>query len=217
MNEVINVVAGLAIIVAVLGCIPYGIWMIYTAVKKRWKKLLLQAVIPATVFLVLGLLSSLTRSAAIEQDLRGFYDAEVELGKPLFEYDSPRAFNGDGYSFSVYELPASVRTRFESVDEKLLTQFPEKPDYRSAWSAEPWREAPFDEKFGRCLQFALSRYDARNAPSLSEHFDAIRQALERSGTYYSFFYTGDTEHQGNIDFFVVDLVGGRLYSINHNT
>jgi hypothetical protein len=217
MSDIVTAIWGIALLVALLGCIPYGIWLVYTAVKRRWKRLGVQIVIPIVAFGLLMAISSILNAGAYDRYLEGLYDTKVSLGKPIFEYDSERAFNGDGYSISVYEMPATIRKRFEAADERLLTDFPKHPSYRDHWSFERWRQSPFDEKFTEYLDFALSSYDAGNAPKLTDHFDAIRAALKRQGTFYAFFYNRPSGHVGDVDFFVVDLVGGRLYSINHNT
>jgi hypothetical protein len=199
------------------GCIPYGIWMIYSMFKKKWKRLGFQIAIPVAVYAGLAGLSTLSSSKAHAEYLDGLYDAEVELGTPIFEYDSDRSFNGDGYSFSVYELPANIRQRFEAADDRLLTEYPKHPSYRNHWQFEQWREAPFDDKFKEYLDFALSSYDEGNASELTKHFVAIRSALQRKGTFYALFYNRPSGHVGDVDFFIVDLSEGRLYSINHNT
>lgn len=177
----------------------------------------LQIVIPMAVLTLLGGVYAISEIISHDNDQRGIYDSKVELGAPVFRYDSDRSFNGDGYSFSVYDLPATVRTRFESVDDRLLTAFPKRSSYRKDWKVECWREAPFDEKFKGQLEFALSSYDSDKASGLSEHFVAIRKALGRKGTYYAFLYHSPTGYIANVDLFVVDLIDGRLYRINHNT
>jgi hypothetical protein len=217
MSDIVTAIWGIAFLVTLLGCIPYGIWMIYTAVKKRWKRLGLQIGIPIIAFGLLAGASAIVNAGAYERYLEGLYDTEVELGPPIFEYDSERAFNGDGYSISVYELPSSIRTRFEAADERLLSEYPKRPSYRDHWSFERWRRSPFDGRFQEYLDFALSSYDAGNASELTNHFEAIRSALKSEGSFYAFFYYRPSDYVGDVDFFIVDLFGGRLYSINQNT
>lgn len=208
---------GLAFLITLIAFIPYGIWVTYTAVKKRWKRLGFQVGIPIVLLFALMGISSIVNAGAYDRYLEGLFDTKVQLGNAVFEYDSERAFNGDGYSISVYELPSSIRARFESADERLLSEFPKHPSYRDHWSFERWRRSPFDEKFNDYLDFALSSYDARNASELTKHFDAIRGALKREGTFYAFFYYRPSGHVGDVDFFIIDLNGGRLYLINQNT
>jgi hypothetical protein len=217
MSDIVIAIWAIAFLVALLGCIPYGIWMIYTAVKKRWKRLGLQVAVPLAAFLVLMGVSWIVNELAHERYLEGLYDTRVDLGTPIFEYDSERAFNGDGYSISVYELPPPIRARFASADARLLSDFPKRPSYRDHWSFERWRRSPFDDKFQKYLDFALSSYDADRASGLSEQFDYIRKALSGDRAYYAFFYYSHGDYPGNIDLFIVDLEGNRLYSINHNT
>jgi len=217
MSDIVIAIWAIAFLVALLGGTPYGIWMIYTAVKKRWKRLGLQVAVPLAAFLVLVGVSWIVNEVAHERYLEGLYDTRVDLGAPIFEYDSERAFNGDGYSISVYELPPPIRARFAAADARLLSDFPKHPSYRDHWSFERWRRSPFDEKFQEYLDFALSRYDAGNVSELTNHFEAIRSALKGEGSFYAFFYNRPSGYLGDVDFFIVDLVGGRLYSINHNT
>jgi hypothetical protein len=217
MSDLVTAMWGIALLVALVGCIPYGIWIIYTAFKKRWKRVGIQIAVPVLVFLVLWAILSVLSTKAYSEYLSNLYDADVKLGAALYEYDSPRAFNGDGYSFSVYELPANIRSRFETADKRLLSEFPKRPSYRNHWSPQHWREAPFDPKFEKYLDFALSRYDSVQAPKLSSHFKAIREALSHKRTYYAFFAYEHGDYPGDIDLFIVDLEGGRLYTINHNS
>ena len=217
MNDIVTAIGGIVLLITIFGCIPYGVWIIYSLFKKQWKRVGFQIAIPVTVYACLAGISTLTSSKAHADYLIGLCDVEVELGPAIFEYDSDRSFNGDGYSFSVYELPAKVRKRFESADHRLLTEYPKHPSYRNHWQFEHWREAPSDEKLKEYLDFALSNHDAGNAPELTKYFETIRSALQREGTFYAFFYNRPSGYVGDIDFFIVDLGEGRFYFINHNT
>lgn len=217
MNEIVTAIVGIVLLIIIIGCIPYGIWMIYTAVKKRWRRLGLQAGIPIVVFSLLMGVASILNAVAYDQYIAELFDTDVKLESPIFEYDSERSFQGDGYSISIYQLPLSIQSRFEAADERLLSDYPKHPSYRNHWSFERWRKTPFDEKFNEHLNFILSRYDADNAPGLSEHFEAIQAALKREGSFYAFFYSRPHQNLGDVDFFIVDLVEKRLYLINHNT
>lgn len=217
MHDIVTAIGGIVLLITILGCIPYGIWLIYSLFKKKWKLVGFQIAIPVVVYACLAGASVLSGFKNHADYLAGLYDCDVTLGPAIYEYDSDRSFNGDGYSLSVYELPSSIRRRFESVDQRLLTEYPKHPNYRDHWVFERWREAPLDGKFKEYLEFALSSYDSGQAPELNLHFMAIRNALSRNETYYAFFYYSPSNHLGNIDLFIVDLIQGRLYSINHNT
>ena len=208
----------IALGVGVLGAIPYVIWMVVTAVKKRWRKLSILIVIPFATWGILTVTTGFMDRAAYRGYLSGIYDTEVDHGDPISEYHSTRAFNGDGFSIRTYRLSDSVRKRFESPDKSLLTQFPKRPSYRDDWDTEHWREAPFEPEHEDYLSFALGYYGGENISVLSQHMnDEIRSALKRKGTFYSFFKKDHGNHPGNIDMFIVDLAGGRIYEINNNT
>ena len=215
MEGVLSAIQGLVFFITILGCVPYGIWIIFSLSKKRWKRVGLQFAVPVAVWACLLGISALCAPRILADYLAGIYDCEVTLGPPIFEYDSERAFNGDGYSLSVYDLPDSIRRRFKSVDERLLTEYPKHPRARDHWQFEHWREAPFDGKFQEYLDFALTKFSS--SPELSTHFESIRKGLDRKGTYYAFFYYMIGNSVGDIDFFIVDLDESRLYAINHNT
>jgi hypothetical protein len=60
----------------------------------------------------------------------------VEVSPALFNYASEVHFNGDGYSIWVYELPATIRARFDSADQRLLTKYPKSSDKGGRWRTE---------------------------------------------------------------------------------
>lgn len=195
--------------VVILGFIPYAIWSIRTAIKKNWKKFGIQVGAPVVYFAILIGISVFTESGAQDQYLKDVYDADVEFADPVFKDESPRSFNGDGASLYIYEIPDQIRRRFENQDSRLMTDFPKRPHFRRDWSVVTWKEAPFDSNLEKYLDFALY--------ASSKHSEEIRDALSRKGTFYSFFHYDHGSSPGNVDFFVVDLVGGRVYEINVNT
>ncbi|WP_339135907.1 MAG: hypothetical protein WGN25_19200 [Candidatus Electrothrix sp. GW3-4] len=205
------------VIVVFFSSLPYGIWILGSAFKKKWRKVIILLAAPIIAGLVLWRTTLFFDTRAHAEYLVRIYDTKVELGTPLFSYESPRSFNGDGYSFVVYPLPAAICNRFLSADRRLLAEFPKCPDYRKHWTTHPWHEAPADANFSKYLDFALSRYDAESAADLTIYFRAIRKALARKQTYYAFFVYDHEEYPGNIDLFIVDILGNRLYLINHNT
>ena len=207
-------IEAMAILVAVLGSVPYAVWIAVTLIKRRWRKLGYMCAVPVSVYALLFLLTFVISGFEERFENRGVFGVFTAFRDPVFEYDSPRAFNGDGYSISIYTLPASVRKRFETADPEFLGKFPRRPAYRSAWFAEPWRQSPIDKRFERYLSFALSTY---GTSELSVPFAAIREALAEPGTFYSFFAYDHGDYPGNVDFFIVDLKRNRLYIINHNT
>ncbi|MDP1581369.1 MAG: hypothetical protein Q8M02_13935 [Candidatus Didemnitutus sp.] len=202
------------ILLSIVGGIVYLIWMIVTAFKKRWKKLGYQfasAVVYVGLLYVAGVLHDRYEEA---QYFRGVFAVSGTLPTPTFSYDSERAFNGDGYSIQVFALPKSVRERFESFDEKALGALPQKPDYRSQWKTSPWRKTPMQSSENKYLDFALSNF---GPAEVRYHQKAIRELVGKTGSYVAYFYFDHGDYPGNIDLFVVDLEGNRLYLINFNT
>ena len=197
--------------------IAYLVWMIRVALKRQWRRLIIFVAIPALALGLLYLWGWTSHQFRYARYLEGLFDTKVVLGPSIYSYDSGRAFNGDGYSIAVYELPQSIRDRFTSPDNHLFTEFPKRPDYRSHWKTVYWKQAPFDDSLSIFLEFALSAYDAGKTKGLEAHFDAIRTALRKPTTLYALFYNNPGKYVGNIDLFIVDLEAGRFYMINHNT
>lgn len=214
MSEFVICMWIIVLLTALVGGIPYTILIIYSAIKKNWKRVVFLLALPIGIFIVLCIFTLMISEKASYASLFNVY---TRLGKPLYEYDSPRAFNGDGYSFRAYELPTDIRNSFKAPDQKLLTEFPKQPFSSNGWSVQPWKEAPLTPSFNQYIEFALSNYDERNESSLSPYFKAIREALSSKGTFYSFFSRGNEQCPQDIDLFIVDLKNNRLYIINHNT
>jgi hypothetical protein len=212
MREILLMLLDLAIGIAYLGCIPYGIWVWITAFRGKWKRVAQQIAYPALLLAIIWPVSHCLHAQKYAEYLQGVFDTNVSLGTPIYEYESGRALNGDGYSISVYELPTAIRQRFQAADQRLLTQFPQTTRSRANWGVNHWAEGPFDPQYNTYLDFALSEYDVGREPSLAHRYQEMRAALARGRTYYAFF-----DYLKNIDFFVVDLEEGRLYMINHNT
>ena len=203
-------------LVASLALIPYALWVIYSMFKRRWRRVGLQLAIPGVILLALAGAGAVWYSLQ-EDRLTSLLDCEVELSPALFKYASERHFNGDGYSIWVYDLPATVRARFESADQRLLTKYPKSSNIGDRWQTEHWRKTPFQGEFKDGLELVLSSYDAKQAPELDSHLKAMRQALDNGSSYYAFFYYRAIDRISDIDFFLVDLANDRLYIVNHNT
>lgn len=200
-------------VAALLAFIPYAIWVIYSAFERRWQRVGIQLAILCAV--VMGLAGAWYFLK--EDRLVSLFDCALILGPALFKYASDRHFNGDGYSIWVYDLPATVRARFESADQRLLTKYPKSSHIVGRWRTEHWRKTPFEGDFEDGLQLVLSSYDAKEAPEISSHLEAIRQTLDAEGSYYALFYYRAIDRISDIEFFLVDLVNNRLYIVNHNT
>ncbi len=141
----------------------------------------------------------------------------AELKRPVFEYDSGRSIHGDGFSLAVYEIPAEIRKRFEAADERLRDHYPQLSEHRRDWRTVGWREAPLDPELRKYIDFALCSYDQGQSTRVAAEFDSIRTALTRRRTHYGLRVYDHGESPGNVDLYIVDLDGGRLYIINHNT
>ncbi|MEO8206650.1 MAG: hypothetical protein ABI615_10755 [Chthoniobacterales bacterium] len=200
--------------------VSYAATMIFMLVKKRWRIFVLMLLLPLLLAGVAAGAGQMHFTKERAADYTGFFDVPLTtLGKPLFLYDSERGFQGDGYSFAVYELPEAIRKRFTAPDAKLLDEFPHIPGYRNnGWGRMAWQEGPINPKMTWYTDFAFNTTseDMAKAPELEKQFAAIRTALTRKNIFYAFFYKAYS-HMSNIDFFLIDLDENKLYIINNNT
>jgi hypothetical protein len=209
--------AALAVALAVTAL--YFVWIVRTAMKKRW--LLLAALLVAPVLAVAALIGlGMSHKQYTDALYCGddFYGASVALPKPTFAYDSHDSFHGDGFSIAVYPLPPEIRQRFSAKDASFQKDYPKAPSIRGPdWQTQHWRPTPPAPEYEKYVEFALSSGDLDNASGLADLFRTVREALARQGNFYAFVCKDGKYVPGNIDFFLVDLKGNRLILINHNT
>lgn len=199
-----------------LAVIPLLVYVVILATRRQWKKIACWTLIPLGIYLPFSGLVLAVSHHHFSTTHHRIFGAKFDLGEPLFEYQSPRGFNGDGYSIRVYPLPDVVRQRFSAAD-RGLPQLPPTSFDRKDWQSQPWQAAPLAPEFEKHLAFTLALYDQRQNQDLLNAFSAIREALAGPSAYYAFRYYMHGDHPGNIDFYLVDLADGKIYLINHNT
>jgi len=193
-----------------IGGIIYLIWMVRTGIKKKWKRLGLQIITPVLLSVMLFGILNVYQKNYHAKSLEYMYATRIQkLPAPIYNYDSGRSFQGDGYSLTVYPLPKVIKNRFQKADKLLLTQYPKFPEYGEDWQTVKWHKSPIDSKYNSYLSFALSD---GGLPGIKNHLQAINSSLSRPGSFYSFVHRGLLD----IDFFVIDLQQDKIYHINHN-
>lgn len=187
--------------------------ILYSLVKRRWRRLAILMAAPIGVFGLLYLGFWINSQCYFAENLRGYFGTRVSLPKPSFSYESERSFLGDGYTLLVYDLPDSIRKRFENPEDSFLADYPKKTPDRGKWKAVSWKKGPR----GFVLEEVFNLAFSERAPELDEPLEAIRKALEKGTTYYGCFYYDPIDHVSDVDLIVVDLAERKLYLINHNT
>ena len=136
--------------------------------------------------------------------------------KVVFEYNSPRDFNGDGYSIVVYELDDEVASALSKPDS-LFFQHPLRSDDRNRWEQKRWRRTPLRPEDSRFLEVAIVESEDAN-PGMAETFKELRDLMAEEGNYYSFNNLMlSAEIVSNVDFYVLSPSHKRLFVINLNT
>lgn len=196
-------------VISILLSIPYLIWVIVTIIKKKWKKLTYMIAIPTAFYGCVFLAQVWLNNISHNNYLEGIYGGKTVLSDPIFTNDSERSFNGDGASIYVYDLPDEVKHRFIKPSEDFLSQYPIKPSYRSHWEAQTWRQAPYTESDQKYIDFGLWAAASQEG--------SLKNALNRTSTYYAYFHYDHGDNPGNIDLYVIDLLENKIYFVNLNT
>ncbi|MEO0413916.1 MAG: hypothetical protein AAF226_03060 [Verrucomicrobiota bacterium] len=216
MHQFITAFTAICFLIGILGGIPFLFWVIFTALAKRWKKVGIQLGVAALLFGVVFGLNTWSNAQTKKSYVRGIFNTAASLGSPLKRVETDRAFNGDGYSFTVYELPLEVKERFANFDTALKETYPIRPEYRSGWQTSHWKQGPHPEIDDSLeLKLAMPNYDGQT-DGLKPDFEELKEILAGSEAFYSYFYKTQSDRPSNIDLFVIDLKGNRFFAINHN-
>jgi hypothetical protein len=139
----------------------------------------------------------------------------ITLGTAERLIESPRAFNGDGFSVARYRLPAGMLDCVAATTQEPLA-YPRATEDRVGWKVRGWRHPPLSPLDAALSQWSLSAEAADLAPDISA-------ALARPSTWYALLYKGEAStadpngYIGNVDLFVIDREHGKFYILNLNT
>lgn len=184
---------------------------------RRWKSAVGLTLMSLVVLLGVIWVAGMSREHDRMRYWAGLFATEVKPPPPLFDYDPPRTWLGDGFSLTVYELPDAIRQRFQDADQRLLTVHPQLPGMRRGWIVQTWTTGPLDKRSSTALDFAVGGPEARNREELARHVAVIRERITASRTFYAYFIEQYDTHITNVDLFIVDLEAQRLYILNMNT
>ncbi len=138
-------------------------------------------------------------------ELTGF---EFNDGELIYEYETERAFNGDGYSIWIYKIDDQTVEYFKNPKEEFFTKHP-STELRSQWETEFWKKTPFDKQEKKFLDFAHT--------TLEKLEFELEDLLYEKGNYYAYKYYMHSYGIGNIDFYIICPNRKIIVQINHNT
>ena len=138
-------------------------------------------------------------------ELTGF---EFNDGELIYEYETERAFNGDGYSIWIYKIDDQTAEYFKNPKAEFFTKYP-SAELRSHWETELWKKTPFDKQEKKFLNFAHS--------NLEELEFELEDLLYEKGNYYAYKYYMHSYGIGNIDFYIICPNRKLIVQINNNT
>ena len=153
---------------------------------------------------LLGCQSSVFKKEVSE--LLNVNNAEIVNSKGTDEFGG----FGEGYTIEVYELSDKTIKDFENKKTKEL---PVKKD-DSTWQKKDWSKTPIDSSFSEIFIMGLN-YSSGNK-KIETELKEIKQLVEKSEVYYSFYYKPDKENPQDVQLFILDVPSRKLYTIEMN-
>ncbi len=144
------------------------------------------------------------------------FGTTTRLGAPVFDHQEWILLNGDGYSFTVYRLPGTVRSRFEGPDADLLDAHPVPADYQITWAMMHWRPG---SKEARQIAIDMVGGSVEEDPALREYESSLVATITSPRTYYATCENWGPEGDFVRDaaLWVVDLDEGLIYFVQFNS
>ena len=131
------------------------------------------------------------------------------LGDPIEEYHSERAFNGDGYSIDIYELNSQQNMYFESPNPEFYTEYPAE-ELREDWETNRWEKTPLKKEDMPAFCVAVLY---RNKVQID-----LNEIVNEDGNYYAYqFFRHNEVIIGNVDFYIISPKRKLFILINLNT
>ncbi|MEO9850190.1 MAG: hypothetical protein ABJH72_09690 [Reichenbachiella sp.] len=135
------------------------------------------------------------------------------LPEPIYEADSERHFNGDGSSFSIYNLAEDIKEQLVKPDSTFFMKYPQK-GIRDDWEIKNWTKTPI----------VSNDLDAFHFASYAENQSEFKldELINEDGNYYAFKYYKQSFSDGeshilNVDFYLISPKRNILIVINVNT
>lgn len=137
---------------------------------------------------------------------------EFNLENPIYEYETERDFNGDGYSIWIFKLDDISANYFLYPDDDFFSKFP-NVKIRNHWESEFWKSTPILENENSFFSFANHQVEGMKF--------SLKELINEEGNYYAYQYyihnySGDIRI-GNIDFYIICPKRKLFIHINHNT
>lgn len=164
-------------------------------------------------FVLLFLMFSCSDYIYNNQELKSILGVEVVIEKRIFSKMEWSGFQGEGYTINVYQLSDPIIQNF--LDSNRYKVHPVLIDDLET-KTEKWRKTPMTKKFEE-VKFMVTRYFTKDEKVL-EFQKVIEDKLNSEGTYFAFYYKGNSLDEANqVYFFLIDPISNRFYVVEATT
>ena len=138
------------------------------------------------------------------------------LSKARLTYDSPRAFNGDGYSIDVIDMSEEFWSWLEANKVELIADYPKKPSIRSEWEQVLWHKTPITDAETNYLEFATVEY-GESEGQLAQARELLLKLATADGSIIAYCHKTVSYGIADIDFYLLNPRAKVFIRVNHNT
>lgn len=143
---------------------------------------------------------------AFQSDILYILNMEAKEIKCLSAYHQFGGF-GEGFILEEYSLSPRVVTDFLYPTDKIL---PNKKT-TNLWQKFDWKQGPLNEFSEELFLMCLSYEDGNK--NITQQLNDLRQLVEYSWVYYSFYYQPTLEAPETVQMFILDTRSKKIYAI----
>lgn len=136
----------------------------------------------------------------------GIENVEIKNSQRIDEW---AGMHGDGFILEIYELSETTIQAFINRSSKNI---PNKKENGKIWKKYNWSKIPIDSSFREIFIMCLN-YSSDNQ-KLKAQLNEIKKLIEKEGVYCSFYYRPDSENPQNVQLFILDVKGKKIYAID---
>jgi hypothetical protein len=152
---------------------------------------------------------------------QGIFSLNYRIKKEIFKDDSERDFHGSGFSIIVDSVSDQDINYFTNAPKDFYKYYPKKSFHSEEFKVHTWEKTPIDPKDTSAINFALilskndsDSYVFKNRNIVLKYLGIIKSKLKESDNLYCYTFRNHPNKLYGVDFYLIDLKGHLIYSVN---